>query len=155
MLLPLSFLFLYKFSRSKHHQWAKLVYTILILSTFIATIFGQKVSVAREIIQYNREKDSFKQLVEQIEESPCYGTPGCYWSAPITQQNEFSDREPFFVIASREHGILMIAELSRPRTYFTYLPHLTEIIDSYIRGYYVDCFHKLGQHWFLCSISLN
>jgi hypothetical protein len=139
-----------QFGRKRDLYW--IIFPSLLL--FSCVLFGHKISVLREIVIFRIHREDFSELVMLADSAPPEkGIEDTYIEIP-KQHQEWTGQRYISVFKDAENSLRLVALLSRPDTYFTYLPNhkqLPEDVLNFQYGYRVDCFYELAEYWYICS----
>lgn len=126
------------------------------LLVFSCVLFGNKISVLKEIVIFRTHQEDFSELITLADSAPPEkDIEDTYIEIP-KQDQEWTGQSHISVFKNLENSLRLVALLSRPDTYFTYLPdhkHLPGDFLYFQYGYSVDCFYELAEYWYICSIS--
>lgn len=140
------------FKRKKDFVWTAFSGAILVSSI----LFGKEISVLKEVWTFRVHRDDFSKLITIAENLPTEtGIEDTRVEIPGNHE-EWSGQNHITVIQGSSNSLQLVALISRPSTYFVYLPDHRHIPDEtlYFRyGYGANCFYELAEYWHLCSIS--
>jgi hypothetical protein len=129
-----------RFGRKRDLCWV--IFPSLLL--FFCVFLGNEISVLKEIALFRIHQDDFSELVTLAESSPPqHRIEDTYIEIP-EQHQAWAGQRYIFVLKDPTNSLLLAALVSRPDTYFTYLPDY-----QHLPG--VDCFYELAEYWYLCS----
>lgn len=141
------------FRTHNRHQINTLM-LINICITITSLLFFTDLSIGKEIIFYNLNRDGFARLSNIGQHSDCYlSNSSCLEYIELSNGIEHSPhRERIFALSSTL-GTRIIGTISRYNVYYVYygnqdsIPFRQQIYQSY-----VDCIHALGDGWFICTL---
>ncbi|MCQ3932041.1 MAG: hypothetical protein DPW16_16445 [Chloroflexi bacterium] len=141
-----------RFMRKKDFVWTAFSGAVLVSSI----LFGTEISVLKEVWTFRVHQDDFSKLVTIAENLPPETEiEDTHVEIPDNYKG-WSGQNHITVFRGSSNSLQLVALISRPSTYFTYLPDHRHIPDETLHfryGYGVNCYYELTEYWYLCSIS--
>jgi hypothetical protein len=128
------------------------------LSSFVLVLcilLGKEIIYLREIATFQMHRENFSELVELARNAPPEKDIEDTNIEIPKRDQEWTGQSSISVFRSPENSLRLVALSSRPDTLFVYLPdqkHQPKNTLYFQYGYGVNCFYKLADYWFVCSI---
>ena len=121
----------------------------------ISIVFRNELLFLKERWTFQQHRGDFRELTLLSEGLPPERSiMDTYIELPEADRS-WSGETSIFVLRDPQNTPRLVALYSRPDTYYTYLPNQSWLPKSSLYfqyGHGINCFYKLGNHWFVCEI---
>lgn len=135
-----------------------------LLSAYVSLFYGQYLAQLNDVLFFQSHRTDFVALISFGQKSnfDCASAPSCYFINLPPETQAWSGQKLISVERTPQGQVLLLALAAKSGLYFTYISatklspdNQNKIPFSTNLGYYgVNCYAKLADNWFLCTIAI-